>query len=158
VIFIGDKKHLKGRPAIHGMSSHPVYCTWNDMMQRCYNMKRASYHRYGGRGIKVCTEWHSPKIFIEWAISNGWVHGLELDRKNNDSDYMPDNCRFITPQMNSNNRRDNLMVCIEGRYMTFSEAVRLYGKVKYETARRRFQVYGWSLDEAITNPPREWRR
>ena len=41
----------------HNKSGSPVYKTWEQMKQRCYNKKRKDYIRYGGRGIKICKEW-----------------------------------------------------------------------------------------------------
>jgi hypothetical protein len=38
------------------------------------------------------------------AIENGYVRGLELDRKNSDEDYSPENCRWITKKTNIRNR------------------------------------------------------
>lgn len=34
---------------------------WDDMIRRCENPKTTRYHRYGGRGISVCNEWHDFK-------------------------------------------------------------------------------------------------
>jgi hypothetical protein len=68
---------------------------WN-MMTRCYNAQHKSYHRYGGRGIVVCDEWRGHKdVFISWVLQNGWHPHLQLDRRNNDEGYSPDNCRFV---------------------------------------------------------------
>ena len=64
------------------------------------------YADYGGRGIKICQEWlNDNRSFFEWAIKNGWKDGLYIDRKDNDKDYSPDNCRFVTRDVNNNNRR-----------------------------------------------------
>jgi hypothetical protein len=45
----------------HGLSKknkeHKLYSIWKSMMARCYNPNDRGYHRYGGRGIKVCDEW-----------------------------------------------------------------------------------------------------
>ena len=35
----------------------------SSMIQRCENPKRQQYSRYGGRGIKVCEEWHNYENF-----------------------------------------------------------------------------------------------
>ena len=42
------------------------------MMQRCYRANSERYPRYGGRGSKVCDEWHDVKTFIKWAEENGF--------------------------------------------------------------------------------------
>lgn len=64
-----------------------------------------AYHRYGGRGIKICDEWNdSYEAFAAWARDNGYADDLQIDRIDNDGNYEPSNCRFVTPRANSNNR------------------------------------------------------
>ena len=77
------------------------YNTWQGMKARCLNPNNPKYHRYGGRGIKVCEEWMDIKNFSEWALSNGWKQGLTLDRINNDGNYCPENCRWVSVCENS---------------------------------------------------------
>ena len=89
----------------HGMSRHPLYFMWSNMMQRCYNENHERYGDYGGRGIYVYPEWHNPDVFIRWARCNGYKKKLELDRRDNDKEYNPSNCRFVTPSVNSSNIR-----------------------------------------------------
>ena len=55
----------------------------SSMIQRCENPKRPQYIRYGGRGIKVCEEWHNYETFRKWALENGYKHPLKLDRIDN---------------------------------------------------------------------------
>jgi len=90
----------------HGLINHPLYRKLMGMKKRCYNPKYGQYHRYGGRGIKVCEEWLNDFMsFYNWAMANGWEDGLEIDRKDNDGNYEPSNCRFVTSQENTHNRR-----------------------------------------------------
>ncbi len=54
----------------------------------------------------MCAEWYSdPRAFYEWGMSHGWREGLTIDRINNDSDYCPDNCRWVTQAENNRNQR-----------------------------------------------------
>lgn len=94
----------------HGMRHHPIYNTYNGMMARCYNNKKKSYKHYGGRGIKVCDEWHDINVFIKWCEDNGFEKRKQLDRIDNNKDYSPDNCRFVTPTVNLRNTRRNVMI------------------------------------------------
>ena len=72
------------------------------MIQRCSNPNVPHYHRYGGRGIKVCDRWlESYKHFI--ADMGLPAHGLEIDRIDNDGDYEPGNCRWTTRLINQRN-------------------------------------------------------
>jgi hypothetical protein len=79
--------------------------SWRSMKQRCLNPKNKSYHYYGERGIKVCDRWlHSFKNFL---FDMGHRLGPEytLDRKNNDGNYEPRNCRWATKKVQRNNTR-----------------------------------------------------
>ena len=89
----------------HKLSHHPLYEVWASMKKRCYTKKNTAYKRYGKRGIRVCDEWkNSFKIFYNWSINSGWELGLEIDRRNNDGNYEPLNCRFVTRQRNMRNQ------------------------------------------------------
>lgn len=81
-----------------------LYYVLANMKNRCYNIKNSDYKHYGGRGIKVCDEWvRDPTSFYDWASSSGYKKGLELDRINNDLDYEPSNCRWVTHAENCRN-------------------------------------------------------
>lgn len=74
------------------------------MKQRCLNPNHPKYYRYGGRGIKVWEEWKPLKNFYLWATQSGFREGLSIDRINNDGDYNPENCRWISISLNSKNK------------------------------------------------------
>ncbi len=38
------------RRKTHGLSKHPFYKKWNDMVRRCYDPKEPAYKKYGARG------------------------------------------------------------------------------------------------------------
>lgn len=91
----------------HGYNGTAVLRVWDDMKARCYRKSHKNYHNYGGRGIGVCDEWRKDAAtFIAWAFSNGWKKGLQIDRRNNDGDYDPKNCRFVSSYTNIHNRRE----------------------------------------------------
>lgn len=82
----------------HHQSSTKLYRVWNGMKQRCSNPNNKHYNRYGGRGIKVCDDWQTYIQFKEWAMTNGYQEGLTIDRIDNDGDYCPNNCKWVTMQ------------------------------------------------------------
>lgn len=83
----------------------PLYHSWQAMKQRCFNPKHPKYHRYGGRGITVQKEWLEITEFQKWALSNGWKPGYTIDRINNDGNYCPENCRWVSKSENSRKKR-----------------------------------------------------
>lgn len=69
---------------------------FHDMKDRCYNPSNKSYHWYGEKGIGIYTKWlDNPTLFEEWALNNGYVDGLTIDRIDANKNYCPDNCQWI---------------------------------------------------------------
>lgn len=76
------------------------------MISRCYNINSHNYKNYGGRGIIVCEEWkYSMESFVKWGLNNGWKNGLIFDRKDNNNNYFPENCRFVSLSISNKNKR-----------------------------------------------------
>ena len=108
----------------HGYSNTPVYKLRENMISRCYNKKHRAFRYYGGRGIRVCDEWlDHPERFCEWAMSHGYGKGLQIDRIDNDGDYSPENCRFVTPKENTNNRRNTIYIQWNGERVLLTELI-----------------------------------
>lgn len=91
-----------------------IYWAWKSMKQRCKNPKCKAYKNYGARGIKVCTEWEKFEPFLDWCLKNGYQEGLDLDRRNNNGNYCPENCRWISRKENVNNRRNTIFLEVNG--------------------------------------------
>lgn len=104
-----NRELCKDRATKHGLVKEPLYSVWNDMNGRCSNKNIKQYADYGGRGITVCDEWLGTngglQRFVSWAMENGYEKGLEIDRKNNNGNYEPSNCQFITSRENNLNKR-----------------------------------------------------
>ena len=97
-----------GPPKKHGMCGTIEYNTWCNMIQRCCGKKHSSYHRYGGRGIIVCESWkNSFETFLKDMGSKPFLKA-QIDRINNDGNYEPSNCRWVTSKENANNRSNSI--------------------------------------------------
>jgi len=106
----------------HGMSNTKIHWLWCKIRQRCNNPNCSDYHKYGQRGIKVCKEWDdSFESFYSWALEHGYKDGLTIDRKDNDGDYCPENCWFTDNKHQSNNRRSNNLIEIDGVSKTIQQ-------------------------------------
>lgn len=81
------------------------YNTWQNMKARCLNKNNPKYPRYGGRGIKIYEPWLNIEVFSEWALNNGWEQGCTLDRIDNNGNYCPENCRWVSMSENSRKKR-----------------------------------------------------
>jgi len=76
------------------------------MRIRCTTVTNPTYKFYGARGIKICNEWDDFASFRAWALSHGYTDELSIDRIDNDGDYTPDNCRWVTMQEQFKNSRN----------------------------------------------------
>ena len=100
------KETASANSSKHGLWKHPLFRVWSSMKERCLTSSHKSFNNYGGRGILVWIEWQNDfKCFYDWAMSNGYKKGLQLDRIDNNGNYQPSNCRFTNHVTNSQNRR-----------------------------------------------------
>lgn len=145
-----QKYSLSNSPRLHGV--------WSKMKERCYRKKNKSYDYYGGRGISVCDEWlYSFQAFAEWAMENGYDENADfmkctLDRIDNNGNYEPSNCRFITIKKQCNNRRNNRFLTLGDETHTLSEWGDIVG-ISPDTLKRRIKS-GWTVEKAIKTPVR----
>lgn len=98
-----SKERNTAKFTTHGMFGRPIYRLWAAMIARCENKKVACYPRYGGRGIRVCPEWHSFEAF--YADMGERPPGKSLDRIDNDGPYCKANCRWATATEQALNTR-----------------------------------------------------
>lgn len=164
--YLRTKKNIScGCQAINkvdGESKSKIYVVYKDMVQRCTNKNEPAYKDYGARGITVCKDW-MPRLvdgrnvgyfnFKDWALANGYVEGLSLDREDNSKGYSPDNCRFVTMKVQNNNRRSNRLIEYKGETKTSTEWAEYFG-IHPVTFRNRLDR-GMSVEEAIETPVME---
>lgn len=132
-----DKINLKKNHR-HKMSGTRLYGIWQKMKDRCYNSNVKCYPRYGGRGIKMCYEWLKPDNFIQWSLENGYSNKLTIDRIDNNGNYEPSNCRWITNKEQCRNRRSNIMVEYNNKKMTLIELAEQIN-IPYKTLYMRYK-------------------
>jgi len=100
----GCHKNIK-----HAGFGTKLYDVWASMKQRILNPKNKRFKDYGGRGIIICPEWTDMENgfinFKDWSLSNGYIEGLTINRIDNNGNYEPNNCNWITNKENNRNTR-----------------------------------------------------
>jgi hypothetical protein len=149
---------LRERDTSHGMYGTRLYRVWNNMKRRCYTESTPSYARYGGRGITVCAEWHDFKNFHDWAVRNGYKEDADygdctIDRIDNNGDYCPENCRWVSMKQQQRNRGNNRLITHDGETKTVAEWSEL---LQMDSSVIKTRLYrGWDEDRALTTPLRK---
>jgi len=147
-----QRNRLAGASNItHGDARTRLYNIWGNMLYRCENENCSGFEKYGGRGIKVCEEWHKYLNFKKWALSHGYSENLSIDRIDNDGNYEPSNCRWVTMADQNRNRRDNIIIEYNGERLTASQWAIKLGWNKSVIYQRL--KHGWDKIAAITTPP-----
>lgn len=95
-----------------GKMKHPLYSVWRSMIDRCRNPNNPSFHRYGGRGISMCERWKDFYLFV--SDMGERPEGYTLERRNNDGNYEPGNCKWATRKEQQLNRCNTVFVEIQG--------------------------------------------
>lgn len=134
-----------------GYKTTTEYRIWMQMIGRCHTTTHAAYARYGGRGIYVCDRWReSLKNFIDdMGRRPSLNHSIE--RKDNNGPYCLENCVWATATEQSRNRRNNILVTMNGRTQPLSAWTEELG-LTYTTVLKRIRAYGWDPIEALTTP------
>ncbi len=141
----------------HGWYGTRLYSIWHQIVDRCTNPKCKHYKDYGGRGIALCKEWReNPSSFCEWAMANGYDDSLSIDRIDNNGNYQPSNCRWITLAKQQTNKRNNVLLTYNGKTQCIAEWIRELGLNKNRTYNRIKN--GWTDVEEIFFSTRDKRK
>ena len=97
-----------------------MYALWRAIKQRCNNPNSQHYHRYGGRGVTMCSEWADSFTAFRNALGDP-PEGKTLERIDNDKGYEPNNVRWATRKEQANNRATNVVLTWEGKTMTLKQ-------------------------------------
>ncbi|MCK5612299.1 hypothetical protein KAR91_61070 [Candidatus Pacearchaeota archaeon] len=139
---------IRKGPITHGKSHSKAYRSWNTMRQRCSNKNNHKYGSYGGRGITVCERWSKFENFLEDMGEK--PDGMSIDRRNNDGDYAPENCRWATPIEQARNKRNNRLITYNGITKSIAEWSEDL-QINYGTLVNRVSK-GWTDERALTQP------
>lgn len=158
------KEHLVGVHTVNDLSGTRLYRIWDGMKRRCNCEKDKRYKNYGGRGITICDEWLGSDGFLrfrKWSIENGYDDNskLSIDRIDNNKGYSPENCRWTTMKVQSNNTRNNNVIEMDGCKHTLAEWCEILN-LKYNTISNRINTLGWNAEQALKTPtfPRGYTR
>lgn len=139
----------------HAGTQEQLYSVWSAMRRRCYKPNFISYANYGGRGITVCDAWRNDyAVFRSWALANGYGPNLEIDRIDVNGNYEPSNCRWVTKQVQGNNKRSNRVLELNGERRTMRQWAEHIG-IDYQTLASRLNKLGWSVEKALITPARK---
>lgn len=133
----------------HGFTGTKIHVVWSHMIQRCTNPACHEYHNYGGRGIKVCSRWTVSTNFLK-DMYPSYKEGLSLDRIDNDGDYSPENCRWVTSKEQNRNKRNNRVLSYKGETLCLVDWAHKLGMpantLVYRLRRK------WPVERLLTTP------
>lgn len=136
----------------HGRSGKrsPEFIAWGNIVQRCCNPNSPEYRNYGGRGIKVCDRWRDSFTSFLADVGPRPSRKHSIDRRDNNGDYEPGNCRWVTSTVQNRNKRTNRLVIIgrDSRIIADWSIVSGVPAVLIESRLRR----GWIPVRAVFTP------
>ena len=149
--MMAEKQFIHGEAGSRHCQPNRLYRIWRGMVDRCTRPNFRQWKDYGGRGITVCNEWRNDyQNFKQWAYSNGYDDNLTIDRKNNDGNYEPSNCRWIPFEEQMNNRRTNHLLSLNGKTQSMKKWSNEIG-INYGTLKSRIKS-GWPIERALKDP------
>lgn len=133
---------------LHGGKGTKLYEVWCSMRKRCNCNTDKAYKSYGARGIKVCKDWDLFTNFRSWSFENGYKEGLTIDRIDNNGNYEPNNCRWVSMKEQGNNKRTTKIITYKGD----SFPLDIWAKklnIGYATLYYRIFKLHWEVDRAF---------
>jgi hypothetical protein len=144
------KEVVSANKKTHGKSGHKIYKVYRGMLTRCYGSLRKYEKRYKGK-IFVCDSWRESFENFYKDMGSSYKEGLQLDRIDNDGDYSPENCRWATPQVQSNNKSNNILYSIDGKLLNLRELESISGTLRPTILSRLKR--GWDIKKAVYGEP-----
>lgn len=144
------------RNTSHGMSKTRVYKIWAAMCERCKDKRKNNAGYYHDRGISVCARWIGRSGFVNFLQDMGYppTSKHEIDRRNNDGNYEPGNCHWVTRLDQMANTRRNVFLSYRGRTQHIAAWCRELN-LKQSAVSWRIRN-GWTAERAIETPVRNY--
>lgn len=133
----------------HHLSNTRLYTIWCNMKKRCYDTNNHAYRYYGAKGIRMCDEWMDMTNFYNWSVNNGYSDELTIDRINVYGNYEPDNCRWVSMQVQYTNTRSVIHLTYRGETHTLTQWSEITGISRNTLLNRNKK--GWSVDKILSN-------
>lgn len=137
---------------VHGLSLRRLYPAeyqvWKSIRRRCNSKLSRDYPRYGGRGITICGRWKEFANFLD-DMGCRPSRNHQIERRDNNAGYSPDNCKWATPKEQARNRSSNRIVHHDGQRKCLAEWCESLGIDSSTLASR---LKRWSVEQAVTTP------
>jgi hypothetical protein len=135
------------RKNAHHMIHTSEYSAWRDMKARCYRLTHKDYPRYGGRGIMVCDSWRNSFQTFYADMGAKPDPKLTIERKDNNGNYEPTNCKWADKFEQNRNRsgnwsaeEDQALRNAAERGLSFPEIASLLGKSLAATQGHAYRI------------------
>lgn len=133
-------------------SKHRLYPMWGQMIARCTRPNATGYKNYGGRGVTVCDRWMDFQYFIDdvWPT---YSEGLTMDRKDNDGNYEPSNCRWASLRYQQTTRRRAGRKRTKDYKYCLPSLKRLseVSGIQHHNLHSRLNLGGWCIEAALVS-------
>jgi len=112
--LVENRSRFREEKFKHGLTNHPLFTVWQDMIRRCNSEYRNDYVNYGKRGIAVCKRW--LENFQNFLDDMGECpKGYTLERIDTNKDYFKENCKWATREEQNRNSRFSKWWHIKGK-------------------------------------------
>ena len=139
---------------MHGMTHTSEYPIWQSMISRCENKNDPNYYLYGDRSIRVCDRWRNS--FQDFYNDMGKrPDGYYIDRTDNNGDYEPSNCKWVTSQESAFNRRTNHLLYFRGVSKPLKKWCDELG-LSVHAVSARINKFNWTVEKALTTPVKQY--
>ncbi len=140
----------------HGLTGTGIFRIWGHIVERCECKTHKSYPNYGARGIGMCKKWRVSPLAFANDMGPRPSARHSVDRKDNNGNYCPSNCRWATSIQQNNNTRRNLFLELDGVRKTAAQWYSTYGvnKATFHGRLRR----GWDMRRAVKSLPTKVKR